>query len=205
MKQIPKMVLEARRVVVANCKGHSNPEFLPLFLSFFSQHLSWSSPRQWKRSIYCWMSHVLNYFVVYAQVHLQKRVCELCIKCSIFIDILEDPMQVHCPEGNYAIKSASIEANSWLDHMFCSKCIACHVEQQSNCPICTTPLDKNTFQVSKFVTRQVGRLRIKCAYSENGCPWQGLLSDQHISEVINQSINHNGYHDVSMVTNLQCP
>ncbi|KAG1108283.1 hypothetical protein G6F42_016043 [Rhizopus arrhizus] len=86
--------------------------------------------------------------------------------CGICSDILEDPMQVHCPE----------------DHMFCSKCIACHVEQQSNCPICTTPLDKNTFQVSKFVTRQVGRLRIKCAYSENGCPWQGLLSDQHISE-----------------------
>ncbi|KAL7332190.1 hypothetical protein PS15p_204269 [Mucor circinelloides] len=86
--------------------------------------------------------------------------------CGICSDILEDPMQVHCPE----------------DHMFCSKCITCHVEQQSNCPICTTPLDKNTFQVSKFVTRQVGRLRIKCAYSENGCPWQGLLSDQHISE-----------------------
>ncbi|KAF1804279.1 hypothetical protein FB192DRAFT_1457383 [Mucor lusitanicus] len=86
--------------------------------------------------------------------------------CGICSDILEDPMQVHCPE----------------DHMFCSKCITCHVEQQSNCPICTTPLDKNTFQVSKFVTRQVGRLRIKCAYADTGCPWQGLLSDQHISE-----------------------
>ncbi|GAN04346.1 RING finger protein 151-like [Mucor ambiguus] len=86
--------------------------------------------------------------------------------CGICSDILEDPMQVHCPE----------------DHMFCSKCITCHVEQQSNCPICTMPLDKNTFQVSKFVTRQVGRLRIKCAYSDTGCPWQGLLSDQHISE-----------------------
>ncbi|KAK4520096.1 casein kinase 2 regulatory subunit [Mucor velutinosus] len=86
--------------------------------------------------------------------------------CGICSDILEDPMQVHCPE----------------DHMFCSKCITCHVEQQSNCPICTTSLDKNTFQVSKFVTRQVGRLRIKCAYADTGCSWQGLLSDQHISE-----------------------
>ncbi|KAL9537922.1 hypothetical protein MBANPS3_011343 [Mucor bainieri] len=86
--------------------------------------------------------------------------------CGICSDILEDPMQVHCPE----------------DHMFCSKCITCHVEQQSSCPICTMPLDRNTFQVSKFVTRQVGRLRVKCAYSDAGCPWQGLLSDQHISE-----------------------
>lgn len=71
--------------------------------------------------------------------------------------------------------------------MFCSKCIHKHVEQVQApaCPLCFTTLDKNSFQLSKFVQRQVGRLRIKCSYSSNGCPWQGLFSDNHISEVSN--------------------
>ncbi|KAG2203032.1 hypothetical protein INT47_013248 [Mucor saturninus] len=87
--------------------------------------------------------------------------------CGVCTDVLEDPIQVHCPE----------------DHMFCSKCIHSHVEYgQATCPLCFTMLDKSTFQLSKFVTRQIGRLRIQCAYSENGCPWQGLFSDNHISE-----------------------
>lgn len=69
--------------------------------------------------------------------------------------------------------------------MFCSKCINSHVEYgQATCPICFTALDKNSFQLSKFVTRQIGRLRIQCFYADNGCVWQGLFSDNHITEVI---------------------
>ncbi|KAI9261830.1 hypothetical protein EDC94DRAFT_659568 [Helicostylum pulchrum] len=87
--------------------------------------------------------------------------------CGICSDVLEDPVQVHCPE----------------DHMFCSKCINSHVEYgQATCPICFTVLDKNSFQLSKFVTRQIGRLRIQCFYADNGCVWQGLFSDNHITE-----------------------
>lgn len=87
--------------------------------------------------------------------------------CGLCSDVLEDPMQVHCPE----------------DHMFCSHCIHKYVEQgQTTCPLCYTTLDKNSFQLSKFVQRQIGRLRIKCTYANNGCLWQGLLSDNHIAE-----------------------
>ncbi|KAG2232570.1 hypothetical protein INT48_009779 [Thamnidium elegans] len=87
--------------------------------------------------------------------------------CGICTDVLEDPVQVHCPE----------------DHMFCSKCINSHVEYgQATCPICFTVLDKNSFQLSKFVARQIGRLRIQCCYADNGCIWQGLFSDNHITE-----------------------
>lgn len=83
-----------------------------------------------------------------------------------------------------------------VDHMFCSKCIHSHVEYgQATCPLCFTMLDKNTFQLSKFVTRQIGRLRIQCSYSNNGCPWQGLFSDNHISEV------RNNLYSPSFVTN----
>ncbi|OBZ82315.1 E3 ubiquitin-protein ligase TRAF7 [Choanephora cucurbitarum] len=88
--------------------------------------------------------------------------------CGICSDILEDPIQVHCPE----------------DHMFCNKCIQAHVgeKQLGTCPICLTLLDNSSFQLSKFVQRQVGRLRIKCPYTDIGCRWQGLLSDQHVLE-----------------------
>lgn len=68
--------------------------------------------------------------------------------------------------------------------MFCSKCIHSHVEfGQATCPICFTILDRKSFQLSKFVARQIGRLRIQCCYVDNGCLWQGLFSDNHISEV----------------------
>jgi hypothetical protein len=68
--------------------------------------------------------------------------------------------------------------------MFCSKCIHHHVDNSSkSCPLCFTTLNKNSFQLSKFVQRQVGRLRIKCLYWNNECPWQGLISDNHIAEV----------------------
>ncbi|KAI8378978.1 hypothetical protein BD560DRAFT_421673 [Blakeslea trispora] len=70
------------------------------------------------------------------------------------------------------------------DHMFCNKCIQAHVgeKQLGSCPLCLTLLDESSFQLSKFVQRQVGRLRIKCPYSDIGCSWQGLLSDQHVVE-----------------------
>lgn len=68
--------------------------------------------------------------------------------------------------------------------MFCGKCIHHHVDNASTtCAICTTTLDKNSFQSSKFVSRQVGRLRIKCPFYNHGCPWQGIISDNHMAEV----------------------
>ncbi|KAI8974644.1 hypothetical protein BDB01DRAFT_805880 [Pilobolus umbonatus] len=83
--------------------------------------------------------------------------------CGLCLDILEEPIQVHCPE----------------DHMFCSQCIHRHTAQQETCPLCFTPLDKTSFQLSKFVSRQISRLRVRCLYKEHGCEWQGLYSDRH--------------------------
>lgn len=70
--------------------------------------------------------------------------------------------------------------------MFCNKCIQQHVEDHSHCPMCLTQLDKNTFQLSKFVQRQISRLRIKCLFADDGCPWTGFLSDEHIANVKNK-------------------
>ncbi|KAI8982346.1 hypothetical protein BDF20DRAFT_866435 [Mycotypha africana] len=86
--------------------------------------------------------------------------------CGICSDVLEDPLQVHCPE----------------DHMFCKNCIESHIKQQPTCPLCMTNLDSKSFQLSKFAQRQISRLRIKCLYADNGCTWTGLFSDNHQSE-----------------------
>jgi hypothetical protein len=67
--------------------------------------------------------------------------------------------------------------------MFCASCINQHMETHDSCPVCLTPLDKQSFQLSKFAQRQLGRIRIKCLYANNGCPWQGILSDKHNEEV----------------------
>ncbi|KAI8340460.1 hypothetical protein BC941DRAFT_449975 [Chlamydoabsidia padenii] len=62
--------------------------------------------------------------------------------CGLCSDILDDPMQVHCSE----------------DHMFCRSCLANY--QKASCPSCMEPLDKTSFQLSKFVKRQISRLRV---------------------------------------------
>ncbi|KAI8877645.1 hypothetical protein K501DRAFT_260010 [Backusella circina FSU 941] len=69
-----------------------------------------------------------------------------------------------------------------IDHMFCMNCINQYMEKHDSCPVCLTPLDKQSFQLSKFAQRQLGRIRIKCLYAANGCPWQGILSDKHSDE-----------------------
>ncbi|KAJ8657723.1 hypothetical protein O0I10_006538 [Lichtheimia ornata] len=83
--------------------------------------------------------------------------------CGVCQDILEDPVQVHCPE----------------DHIFCSNCINNYTKQQATCPVCQIPVDPSKFQSSKFVQRQIGRLRIRCPYHQSGCTWQGFFSDDH--------------------------
>ncbi|CEG65059.1 hypothetical protein RMATCC62417_01927 [Rhizopus microsporus] len=84
--------------------------------------------------------------------------------CGICQDVLDEPIQVHCPE----------------DHLFCSKCIQKHIETENTCPLCFTAIDKTSFQLSKFAQRQISRLRIQCPNHINGCPWQGLRGDSHI-------------------------
>ncbi|ORZ12804.1 hypothetical protein BCR42DRAFT_77412 [Absidia repens] len=70
-------------------------------------------------------------------------------------------MQVHCSE----------------DHMFCSSCLADY--KDSSCPSCLELLDKSSFQLSKFVKRQISRLRVCCVYQSSGCAWEGILEDFH--------------------------
>lgn len=67
--------------------------------------------------------------------------------------------------------------------MFCNSCIESYLQQSRTCPHCLTDLDPSLFQPSKFVQRQIGRLRVRCPYHEAGCNWQGILSDTHPSEV----------------------
>ncbi|KAI8096282.1 uncharacterized protein BX664DRAFT_355666 [Halteromyces radiatus] len=81
--------------------------------------------------------------------------------CGLCNDILDEPMQVHCSE----------------DHMFCRSCLATY--EKASCPSCLEPLDKASFQLSKFVKRQISRLRIRCIYHSLGCTWEGLLEDNH--------------------------
>ncbi|KAI9320601.1 hypothetical protein BX666DRAFT_1909487 [Dichotomocladium elegans] len=83
--------------------------------------------------------------------------------CGVCQDILEDPVQVHCPE----------------DHIFCKKCISNYMQQNTTCPVCLTSLEQSKFQPSKFVQRQIGRLRVRCPYHASGCTWQGFFADDH--------------------------
>ncbi|GAB5586024.1 hypothetical protein Unana1_00924 [Umbelopsis nana] len=48
-----------------------------------------------------------------------------------------------------------------------------------NCPVCKVELDANLFQASKFVARQIGRLKVRCANSSRGCNYQGPISENH--------------------------
>ncbi|CAO3650925.1 unnamed protein product [Cunninghamella echinulata] len=90
--------------------------------------------------------------------------------CGICNDILDNPMQVHCSE----------------DHMFCRRCINNY--EKPSCPSCMEPLDKTGFQLSKFVKRQISRLRVRCIYKPLGCSWEGVLEDNHSASCNYQSI-----------------
>lgn len=65
--------------------------------------------------------------------------------------------------------------------MFCRSCLANY--NKESCPSCLEPLDKTSFQLSKFVKRQISRLRARCIYHSLGCPWEGLLEDCHSQSV----------------------
>ncbi|KAI8374290.1 uncharacterized protein BYT42DRAFT_575841 [Radiomyces spectabilis] len=69
-----------------------------------------------------------------------------------------------------------------LDHIFCEKCITAYMDQRSTCPVCQTPIERSSFQPSKFVKRQIGRLRARCIHQSLGCNWQGLFGDEHIEQ-----------------------
>ncbi|ORZ02189.1 hypothetical protein BCR43DRAFT_481162 [Syncephalastrum racemosum] len=99
--------------------------------------------------------------IVKSNVLLDEPIPDLL--CGVCQDVLDDPIQVRCPE----------------DHIFCAKCIGSYVKQNTSCPLCMTPLDQTAFQPSKFVQRQIGRLRTRCLHHDAGCPWQGVLSDDH--------------------------
>lgn len=46
------------------------------------------------------------------------------------------------------------------------------------------PIEKTTFQLSKFVKRQISRLRVRCINRPSGCTWEGHLEDDHSQTVI---------------------
>ncbi|KAI9488555.1 hypothetical protein BDB00DRAFT_38859 [Zychaea mexicana] len=99
--------------------------------------------------------------------------------CGLCQGILDDPVQVRCPE----------------DHMFCNSCIKSYLQQSRTCPHCLTDLDPSLFQPSKFVQRQIGRLRVRCPNHDAGCSWQGILSDSHPNECSYETCEcHNAKH-----------
>lgn len=77
----------------------------------------------------------------------------------------------------------------FIDHMFCRRCLNNY--EKPSCPLCMEPLDKTNFQLSKFVKRQISRLRVRCIYKPLGCSWEGVLEDNHSASVINININLN--------------
>lgn len=129
---------------------------------------------------------VLSYYVVFVKVKLKQFLKSLQLNLFL-LDILDEPIQVHCPEGDLNKIKKRI-GNNFIngkrkDHLFCRKCIQKHLETESSCPLCFTSLDKNSFQLSKFAQRQISRLRIQCPYYLNGCSWQGLIADNHAERV----------------------
>lgn len=87
-----------------------------------------------------------------------------------------------------------------LDHIFCSNCINSYTKQQATCPVCQIPVDPSKFQSSKFVQRQIGRLRIRCPYHQSGCTWQGFYSDDHPRQVCNNYTRLKGNRSNLMTT-----
>lgn len=84
--------------------------------------------------------------------------------CSICKDVIDGPIQVQCPE----------------DHIYCHDCIHDFLKKGNiDCPVCKVELDVNAFQVSKFVARQIGRLKIRCANHSTGCNYHGPISENH--------------------------
>ncbi|SAM05563.1 hypothetical protein [Absidia glauca] len=106
--------------------------------------------------------------------HCPELLCGLCG------DILDDPMQVHCSE----------------DHMFCRTCLANY--HTASCPSCMEPIEKATFQLSKFVKRQISRLRVRCINRPSGCTWEGHLEDDHSQTCCYRSVSCPNLH-------LGCP
>ncbi|KAL1917938.1 uncharacterized protein VTP21DRAFT_3772 [Calcarisporiella thermophila] len=84
--------------------------------------------------------------------------------CTICLSVLEDPVQVRCRE----------------DHIFCYACINDNIRiGRLECPLCREVLNPSSFQSAKFLKRQIGRLEVRCVYSDAGCTWTGPLSDNH--------------------------
>ncbi|KAI9280902.1 hypothetical protein BC943DRAFT_363297 [Umbelopsis sp. AD052] len=84
--------------------------------------------------------------------------------CSICTDVIEGPIQVQCAE----------------DHIYCHDCIHDYLKNGNTlCPLCKVELDVNLFQASKFVARQIGRLKVRCANASKGCNYQGPVSENH--------------------------
>ncbi|KAI9018495.1 hypothetical protein CLU79DRAFT_290752 [Phycomyces nitens] len=90
--------------------------------------------------------------------------------CGLCQDLLDEPIQVRCPE----------------DHIFCKQCITNYIEQNDVCPFCQTTIDPSQFQPSKFVMRQIGRLPVYCVYRATGCSWQGLFYEDHSNQCEHQ-------------------
>jgi hypothetical protein len=44
-------------------------------------------------------------------------------------------------------------------------------------------LNNNLYQASKFVARQIGRLKVRCANVSKGCNYQGPVSENHSTTV----------------------
>ncbi|KAH8554525.1 hypothetical protein BGW37DRAFT_201566 [Umbelopsis sp. PMI_123] len=84
--------------------------------------------------------------------------------CSICTDVIDGPIQVQCAE----------------DHIYCHDCIHDYLKKgKTHCPLCKVELDVNLFQASKFVARQIGRLKVRCANASKGCNFQGPISENH--------------------------
>jgi len=73
--------------------------------------------------------------------------------CPICTDVLEEPVQ-----------------SSGCEHAYCRACIDKWMQQKQICPVDRSILlTSNLVPVSRLMRNMLGRLKIKCSFSPNGC------------------------------------
>lgn len=108
--------------------------------------------------------------VISTQKELERGKCEICH------GLLRTPHQTTC--GHLYCKVFRHELDQ-LHSCVCvcvsQACLDTWLAQNHTCPICRTHLSPSDHYEDKRMAREIGELKVKCCYSEDGCSWSGEL------------------------------